>query len=109
MAYDGAGYPKPEYNHIGQAGDPEFILESQFGTSTQFKTKLDAAPVVKTAEQLALDAGRAAKPLGLGSTGRSVANNLREQFALEQAMSNPAADQVLRIAMTDPRWPASDG
>lgn len=43
-AYDGAGYPKPEYNHIGQAGDPEFFLESQFGTSTQFKAKLDAAP-----------------------------------------------------------------
>lgn len=42
-AYDGAGYPKPEYNHVAQAGDPEFFLESRFGTSTQFKAKINAA------------------------------------------------------------------
>lgn len=40
-AYDGAGYPKPEYNYVPQAVDPEFFLESEFGTSSQFKAKID--------------------------------------------------------------------
>ena len=41
--------------------------------------------------------------------GTTIARNLREQLAIEQAMSRPAAGQVLPIKMTDPRWPASDG
>jgi len=41
--------------------------------------------------------------------GTTLARNLREQLAIEQAMSRPAAGQVLPIKMTDPRWPASDG
>ena len=41
--------------------------------------------------------------------GTTLARNLREQLAIEQAMSRPAAGQVLPIKMSDPRWPASDG
>ena len=53
----------------------------------------------------------ALKPLGRGSTGRSTPNNLKEQIAMEQAMSNPAAGAVvpLKKGMTDSRWPATDG
>ncbi len=41
-AYDGAGYPKPEYNYAAQAGDSEFFFESEFGTNSQFKAKTEA-------------------------------------------------------------------
>lgn len=40
-AYDGAGYPKPEYNYAAKAGDPEIFFESEFGTSSQFKAKIE--------------------------------------------------------------------
>ncbi len=48
-------------------------------------------------------------PLGLGSTGRAVPNNLQEQLALQQAMSNPAAGVQSPIPLGDSRWPAADG
>jgi hypothetical protein len=41
-AYDGAGYPKPEYNYASKTDDPELFLESEFGTSSQFKAKIDS-------------------------------------------------------------------
>jgi hypothetical protein len=41
------------------------------------------------------------KPLGLGSTGRTVAKNLTEQLAMEEAMSNPTAGKVI---IQDKRW-----
>jgi len=56
--------------------------------------------------------GDAAKTAGSTADlakGTTLARNLREQLAIEQAMSRPAAGQVLPIKMTDPRWPASDG
>lgn len=43
-AYDGAGYLKPEYNYIAEPDDPEFFLESEFGTSSYFKAKINAVP-----------------------------------------------------------------
>lgn len=49
------------------------------------------------------------KPLGLGSTGRSVPANLNEKLAMEQAISNPLAGRQLPVPMTDSRWPAADG
>ncbi|MBV4476866.1 two-partner secretion domain-containing protein [Pseudomonas botevensis] len=48
-------------------------------------------------------------PLGLGSTGRTVANNLNEQLAMKQVMSNPAVGLELPLPLRDPRWPAADG
>ncbi|RCS56443.1 hypothetical protein DU000_12445 [Parvibium lacunae] len=49
------------------------------------------------------------QPVGLGSTGRTIPNNLNEKLAMEQALSNPAVGRSLDIPMTDSRWPASDG
>ena len=61
------------------------------------------APAQKTTNQ----------PLGRGSTadkskGSKLPENLREQLAVEEAMSNPTAGTELPIQMRD-RWPASDG
>ena len=53
--------------------------------------------------------GSSAVPLGRGSTGRSVPSNLKEQFALEQALSSPSSGIKLGTPMTDPRWPADEG
>ena len=52
--------------------------------------------------------------LGRGSTanlakGSTLARNLREQLAIEQALANPKAGRMLKVKMTDPRWPASEG
>ena len=63
----------------------------------------------------AKDAARGAKgALGRGSTadlskGTTVARNLREQLAVEQAASSPTLGTKLPIKMTDKRWPGSEG
>ena len=50
----------------------------------------------------------APKPLGLGSTGRVTPANLTEQLAMTEVMSAPGG-QIIRVTMTDSRWPAADG
>ncbi|MCC7386357.1 MAG: RHS repeat-associated core domain-containing protein [Deltaproteobacteria bacterium] len=65
----------------------------------------------KAAEEAAMSIPQT---LGRGSTanlskGTTLARNLREQLAIEQAMSSPAAGTRLRLTMTDPRWPGSEG
>ncbi|KAF1084288.1 tRNA(Glu)-specific nuclease WapA precursor [Sporotomaculum syntrophicum] len=50
--------------------------------------------------------------LGRGSTGRTVANNLNEQLAMKEVMSNPlenATKVPLKNGMTDSRWLGTDG
>ena len=49
------------------------------------------------------------RPLGVGSTGRSSPNNLQEQLALTEAMSNPAAGKIIPTPLRDSRWPAAEG
>ena len=44
------------------------------------------------------------KPLGLGSTGRTVIKNLTEQLALEEIMSNPSLGRIIKQRVKDPRW-----
>lgn len=46
------------------------------------------------------------KPLGLGSTGRTVATNLTEQLAMKEIMSNPTAGKTIINTMKDAsgRW-----
>jgi hypothetical protein len=44
------------------------------------------------------------KPLGLGSTGRTVATNLTEQLAMKEIMSNPTLGRTVMIGMKDSRW-----
>ncbi|HKO42106.1 MAG TPA: RHS repeat-associated core domain-containing protein [Pyrinomonadaceae bacterium] len=53
----------------------------------------------------------APKPLGRGSTGRTIPRDLTEQLAIEEVMSNPTSGRPVPLTkgMTDPRWPASDG
>jgi hypothetical protein len=44
------------------------------------------------------------RPLGLGSTGRTVANNLIEQLAKKAAMENPKLGTAIIEGLSDPRW-----
>jgi RHS repeat-associated protein len=55
--------------------------------------------------------GAAQKPLGLGSTGRTTPASVSEQLAMEEAMANPSAGELipLKKGMTDSRWPGSQG
>lgn len=47
---------------------------------------------------------------GIGSTGRTIANTLKEQLAMKEVMSNPLYEATeLPIKMTDSRWLAEDG
>ncbi|KAB3527512.1 RHS repeat-associated core domain-containing protein [Alkaliphilus serpentinus] len=43
------------------------------------------------------------------SKGGHQPENLKEQLAVEEAMSNPSAGRELKGLNTDPRWPASEG
>ncbi|MCR8843766.1 hypothetical protein NQ117_08705 [Paenibacillus sp. SC116] len=43
------------------------------------------------------------------SRGGHQPTNLKEQLAMEESMSNPAAGKTLEGKNTDPRWPASEG
>jgi len=61
-----------------------------------------------------LQAAGGAAALGRGSTanlskGTTLARNLREKLAIEQATANPTAGRALDLKMSDPRWPASEG
>ena len=53
------------------------------------------------------------KPLGRGSTGRTVAKDFYEQLAMKEVMSNPhpylGKSTILELKMTDKRWPAEEG
>ena len=54
--------------------------------------------------------GEVGCPLGRGSTGRTTPENLNEQLAMQEVMSNPGAGKILQnINMNDSRWPAQDG
>jgi hypothetical protein len=46
------------------------------------------------------------RPVGLGSTGRTVANNLTEQLAMKEVLSNPLkGGPIAKMApLSDPRW-----
>ncbi len=44
-------------------------------------------------------------PLGRGSTGRTVAKTLTEESAMKEALSNPAAGEVILQTTRDARWP----
>jgi hypothetical protein len=51
--------------------------------------------------------GNILKPLGRGSTGRTVANNLTEQLAMKEIISNPSAlgKAIPKMKpLSDPRW-----
>jgi RHS repeat-associated protein len=48
-------------------------------------------------------------PRAGGSTGRTVAESLREKLAMEQVVSSPGGIHLQNIVMSDPRWPAADG
>jgi RHS repeat-associated protein len=71
----------------------------------------EAAPfVIAAASMLVAGAG----PAWRGSSanagkGSSVARNLREQLAIEEAMANPGAGSVIPVLVKDARWPASEG
>lgn len=51
------------------------------------------------------------RPLGLGSTGRTVPKNLHEKLVMEEAMSDPYIGNPIDISngMTDRRWPQEEG
>ena len=48
-------------------------------------------------------------PLGRGSTGRTTPTNLKEQVAMYEVRSNPAAGKQLQLKLGDPRWRPDDG
>jgi hypothetical protein len=82
----------------------EDLLAAGFERETQYYLQRAAAVLALT-----LPFGGSG-PLGRGSTGRARPLNLREQLAMEEAMSNPAGGLHLRtVSMTDPKWHESEG
>jgi filamentous hemagglutinin len=70
----------------------------------------EAEDGVETTEAIqVIECGAEEDSGSLGSTGRTVPENLNEQLAMQEAQSDPAAGTRLPITMTDPRWPAPLG
>ncbi len=59
---------------------------------------------VKSARVAAESSTEALVTLGRGSTGRTVANNLAEQMAMENITANPTLGKVVMEGMKDSRW-----
>ncbi|MBB5649197.1 RHS repeat domain-containing protein, partial [Pedobacter cryoconitis] len=79
-------------NELGDAG---MLATTSFGSEYAF---------LKIGEYFNITLG-ILKPLGLGSTGRTVANNLVEQMAMKDALKNPQLGRRLMEGMKDSRWP----
>jgi hypothetical protein len=70
-----------------------------------FKSTRITAAMARLAERGAVKGGTVLlKPLGLGSTGRTVASNLTEQLAMKEILSNPGMGRVIRTGLNDARW-----
>ena len=104
-------------NFLPGAGYPEVVAGEGFevqGASTP-KTGVTAFPKFGAAQQQVAQQQQAlAGAESAGSTadlakGTTLARDLREQLAIEQAASNPTAGTKLPINMTDPRWPGAQG
>lgn len=97
------------YTALGEdlaSGDPQAIGAATFDVA---KMIAEAYIVKRVSVRISVAAETETnllKPLGRGSTGRTVANNLTEQLAMREAMSNPAAGQIIQRMkpLTDSRW-----
>jgi hypothetical protein len=91
-------------------GTTRFIAVENFGKNVL--SAVTTGAFTKQATKLAMAAKGAV--LGRGSSaslakGSSLARNLREQLAIEQAIADAAQGQQLPLTMGDPRWSAADG
>ena len=57
------------------------------------------------AKEAAVASSEILKPLGLGSTGRVAANNLSEQLAMKEILSDPTIGNPIIRGIKDARWP----
>jgi hypothetical protein len=108
-----------EYGYWDYLKDYVFTFETATEVTPVFGTLRKANQAQKTLSTVSKGMSNAlknvddvlVKPLGRGSTGRTIPKNLNEQLAMKQVMSNPNAGKPLPIkkGMTDPRWPAAEG
>ncbi len=61
-------------------------------------------PIATSSEIATARLNTTLKPLGLGSTGRTAANSLKEQLAMEEIMANPVMGRVIKEGLGDPKW-----
>ncbi|MBF0788318.1 hypothetical protein IR123_10595 [Streptococcus sp. 19428wC2_LYSM12] len=74
------------------------------------KDALKVAGIVDEASDIGRGVGNPVSIAGRGSTGRTIANTLNEQLAMQEVMSNPLAGAFeIPITMTDPRWMGTEG
>jgi filamentous hemagglutinin len=82
---------------VGEAIKSGTLVKSEKGVAAIANASADA------------EAGTSVAVTNSSATGRYVPNNLKEQLAMQEVVSNPAAGRQLKIIMSDPRWPAEDG
>ncbi|MBL0320040.1 MAG: hemagglutinin repeat-containing protein, partial [Alphaproteobacteria bacterium] len=88
------------------------VIAAAYATAVSVKTVMgvvNAKGIGKIVDGEIEHSGATNKPLGLGSTGRTQPANLAEELAMKEAISNPAAGEVLPLKMNDPRWKANQG
>lgn len=101
-------------------GQPTPTVTSQtlqvFGANSGTAETIDAVISVlgTVGAGAAIQSATKLEVLGLGSTanlaqGTTLPRNIREQLAVQEAISNPSAGIPLPFKMTDSRWAASEG
>jgi hypothetical protein len=93
--------------------DSEAVIDSAKKIGIEAK---DISAVTKEVDHLApgkvadiYESAAKNAPLGLGSTGRSIPNSLKEQAVMLVTRADPQAGEILPLVLTDSRWPATDG
>jgi len=102
-------------NPLGVSGIFAFI-EDYLGGSGDTNTEIDFTGtksniVFSLAIAIACSTGGNRDKEAIGSTGRTIANNLKEKLAMEQVQSSPELGKQLNVKMADAKngWFASDG
>jgi hypothetical protein len=98
--------------NIGQLKSFKLQNSNQINISKELNTKLysgiDVEKIIKDVRK-SFSKSDLVKPLGRGSTGRTIANNWKERKAMIEVMRNPYKGKVLDLKMTDPKWHTNKG
>ena len=85
-------------------GDPEVALAGGGSTSANAAQPERSTTQSRSTQNTRSGEASILKPLGLGSTGRTLAKNLTEKLAMEEIMSNPSIGRIVKVGLKDQRW-----
>ena len=103
--FAGAGLGVAGIRNAAKSGKLAGFMADEAGS-----VKFDGVSGRKIGKYSGTGVGNPVKVEGIGSTGRTIPNNLEEQMAMHQVRSDPLGGATeLPIKLNDARWKSSDG